>query len=110
MTEIKSPDPRVAPRQVTYQQVYAPVHALISGARRRFGLDSTGPGAMVVSCFGLSGLKYGNPAGSNRRGLPHVGLAIIRANARPEPLMSGLGGMRTFSCAAHVRRRYDANR
>ena len=57
----------------TYQQGYARISAQFSGRWRVFGLDSNSSAAKLNSCFGPSGQKYGNPAGSNRRGLPHLG-------------------------------------
>ena len=72
MTEINE-RPAAEWRRLTYQQGYARIPAQVSAGSGGFRLDSIGGWAKVVSCFGLSGLKYGNPAGSNRRGLPHLG-------------------------------------
>ena len=68
---------------------YQPLHYVRNGplaggtggkdVQKIFGaaLDSGWICGMVTSYFGFSDPKYGNPAGSNRRGLPHLGLAII---------------------------------
>lgn len=54
-------------------QGYAPIPAQIFGFAVKIGLDSVRACANLASYFRPSGSKYGNPAGSNRRGLPHLG-------------------------------------